>query len=292
MFAAEIFLEILNHLSEKETYQLRAVSQFWKAQCEYHLFHLIKSRLGESQKEVLLIKVGKDETELEPANYDCQHQMMTFRSSQPTQISGNQLQVVFSKWRQPALGYVRHLSLQDRALVMFHTRYNAPLEHVYALPHRNKKRSHQYISDRGLIIKFSFEDDGTIVIDSVMINFSWLLGGFIKDNLGLPLSLFPERYQALRSMLLEEEGINQYDEYTDSVTDYILNDTSRLIIHTNSKRLLLWNKLEALGLNPRLAYKYSSAKNWLLKDKPVEDVDQVVQVIQDSEAGWSTKMVY
>ncbi|CEP14013.1 hypothetical protein [Parasitella parasitica] len=291
MFAAEILFEIFSHLSEKEVYQLRILSQFWKAQCEYHLFHLLKSRSENGQKEVLLVKLGKDEAKLEPAIYDCQHQTMTFQPSLSKPISGNQLQVVFSEWRQPALKYMRHLSLQDRALVMFHTMYNASLEHVYALPHRRKKHSHQYISDRGLIVKFLFVEDHTIVIDSITVNFSWLLGGFIIDNSVSPLPLFPERYQALRNMLLEEEGLTQYDEYTDSVTDYILNGTNTLVVQIHSKRLLLWKKLEALGLNPRLVYKYSSAKNWLLKDRPVEEVDQVVQVIQNSEIGWSTEMV-
>ncbi|KAG2190866.1 hypothetical protein INT46_001532 [Mucor plumbeus] len=298
MFAAEIIFKILKHLSKKDVYNLRAVSQLWKAQCEYHLFQLLKSRSKE-EREMLIVKMGKDDknnkTELIPVNYDCDHQMITFQtsSSLKQQIRGNQLQVVYSEWRQflsiVALGYAQSLCLQDRALVMFHMPYNASMEHVYALPHWNKKRNQQYICDRGLIIKFSFIEDNVIIIDSILVNFSWILGGFNKGNPVSPLPLYSKEYQALSNMLLEEEGIDQYDEYTDSVADYILNDSNKLIIQTHSKRTLLWNKLEALSIHPRLVYKYSSAKNWLLKDNPVEDIDQVIQVIQNSEVGWSTK---
>lgn len=299
MFAAEILFKILKHLSEKDVYKLRAVSQSWKAQCEYHLFQLFKLRSKEEERGVLIVKMGKDDkdnkTELVPVHYDCEHQMITFQtsSSSKQQIRGNQLQVVFSEWRQflsvIALELARGLPLQDRALVMFHMPYNASLEHVYALPCRNKKRSQQYICDRGLIVKFSFIEDNVIIIDSILVNFSWILGGFNKGNPVSPLPLYSKKYQALRDMILEEEGIDLYDEYTDSITHYILNGSNKLIIQTHSKRILLWNKLEALGINPRLVYKYSSAKNWLLKDNPVEGIDQVIQVIQNSEVGWSTK---
>lgn len=201
------------------------------------------------------------------------------------------MQVVFSEWRQflsaIALGLARGLRLQDRALVMFHMPYNASLEHVYALPCRNKKRSQQYICDRELIVKFSFIED--IIIDFILVNFSWILRGFNKGNPVSPLPLYSKKYQALRDMLLEEEGIDQYDEYIDSITHYIVNGSNKLIIQIHSKRILLLNKLKASGINPRLVYKYSSAKNWLLKDNPVEGIDQVIQVIQNSEVGWSTK---
>lgn len=54
MFAAEILFKILKYLSEKDVYKLRAVSQSWKAQCEYHLFQLVNHDQKKKKEECLL----------------------------------------------------------------------------------------------------------------------------------------------------------------------------------------------------------------------------------------------
>ncbi|KAL9542465.1 hypothetical protein MBANPS3_008602 [Mucor bainieri] len=142
-------------------------------------------------------------------------------------------------------------------------------------------------------------------IRAIHANLSWLLSGF--NTRIAPEPLYPKRYQVLANALSEHD--NQHiSAYSESVLKCIMtmsNNDDTLDPHALSQLLaqqpvlqddgMAWKealqaKLQSLGIDPRVIYKYTFVKNYMLQQHPpTARPDDVAKVIQESEEAWVIK---
>lgn len=293
---------------------MRAVCKFWKIQCEYQVYLLAKSL---DQK--INIKIGEKgnirSIDMSLCNYDSENQVLEFKSSLNQEnvymdlSSSTRTQITFSEWSERCLpqGYLRGLNLTDRAQVMFHLQYNPSLEQVYRIsaPGDNDGKL-QYLGDCGMVMSYSYmhptRQEGTVVpesqgsdnttsirlqVHSVHVNFSWLLSG-MNDKITVQ-PIYANRYQAL-SDRLNRERIKKYSLYSQYALGYIMADdpvfVSPITDEIQESQLeKLQSKLKSVGVDPRVVWKYTFAKNFILKNQFIE-FDDITKVIQKSEEDW------
>lgn len=358
---AEILQKIYSNLSYCEIYRLRSVCQFWKVQCEYQLYMLIKAR-----QQKLFIKTGeKGRTsviDMLPSTFDAENQVIEFRSSTSLSDKENEeengiymnsdscrrMQIHFSEWNEKSSGgssdgWSHNLTLADRALIMFHLNYNPYWEQVYQIPtpgttgDSNRVR---YMGDQGMVMTYSciypnnnkqqekvspaaphfhgLEDSSSSLDDvreptpspirlrvrSVLVNLSWLLAG-MNPNISVQ-PIYANRYQSLDK---QAAGIKKtYSPFSESVLEYIISfDDEQQGTTTRATTLLLQNsniqeeqdtkldqlksKLSSIGIDPRMIWKYTFAKNYILRDQNNIKTEDVARVIQKSEQDWMMKKV-
>ncbi|GAN06798.1 hypothetical protein MAM1_0136d06288 [Mucor ambiguus] len=139
-------------------------------------------------------------------------------------------------------------------------------------------------------------------IHSIHANLSWLLSGFHTRI--IPEPLYPKRYQILADTLsVHNLGDRHIYAYSESVLKCIMtmsnNDTvdpdalTQLLdqpIQEISWKEALQAKLQSLGIDPRVIYKYTFVKNYMLQQHPpTARPDDVAKVIQESEEAWVIK---
>ncbi|KAF1804513.1 hypothetical protein V8B55DRAFT_1499749 [Mucor lusitanicus] len=146
---------------------------------------------------------------------------------------------------------------------------------------------------------------GTIClrIHSIHANLSWLLSGF--NTRIAPEPLYPKRYQVLADALsahsLSDKHICAYSEsvlkciMTMSSDDTLDPDALSQLLDQPAAQEVSWKealqaKLQSLGIDPRVIYKYTFVKNYMLQqDTPRAKPDDVAKVIQESEEAWVIK---
>ncbi|KAK4519044.1 Vacuolar morphogenesis protein 6 [Mucor velutinosus] len=139
-------------------------------------------------------------------------------------------------------------------------------------------------------------------IRSIHANLSWLLSGFNTSI--TPEPLYPKRYQVLADTLASHNLSDKHIcAYSESVLKCIMtmrnNDTvdpdalSRLLDQPTQEiswKEALQTKLQSLGIDPRVIYKYTFVKNYMLQQyPPTAKPDDVAKVIQESEEAWIIK---
>ncbi|CAO3636315.1 unnamed protein product [Mucor hiemalis] len=331
LIPSEVLQNVFSFLPYTETYRFRSVSTGWKVECEYHIYSQLKSRC-----QKLSIKIGeKNDTtviDMIPDKCDYKNQVIEFKTCSeeqevfisPSTNSRGRMQILYSDWKDKPfnnVGAIRDLNLADRALSLFHLRYNPSLEQIYRIPSPSLRRSNngrlRYVGDQGMVMCFSYldpttdetnvqipEEDNTnagfirIKVHYIHVTISWILAGM---NIGVtPQPLYPNRYEALEQ-LLDVYDIQDYPLYSEPVLEYIMrcefkDNRSKngeqsvvviLPIHEKKSNLeILQHKLQILGIDPRFIWKYSFAKSFILSGGNVEDV---VKVIQKSEEEWKLK---
>lgn len=325
LIPSEVLQNVFSFLPFAETYRFRSVSTSWKVECEYHIYSQLKSR---SQK--LFIKIGeKNDTtviDMIPDKCDYENQVIEFKTYDeeqevyidPLTNSRGRMQILCSDWKDKPLdnvGALRSLELSDRALSLFHLRYNASLEQIHRLPPPSSRRSNngrlRYVGDRGMVMCFSYVDPQPIdeanaerssnnaffrlKVHYIQATFSWILAGM---NIGvIPQPLYPKRYEALQD-LLDVYDIQEYPLYSEPVLEYIMRSEPEnnqeqpvVVIPIHEKKScveILQQRLQMRGLDPRNIWKYSFAKNYILNGEG-GNVDDIIKVVQKSEEEWLLK---
>ncbi|KAG2212458.1 hypothetical protein INT46_007995 [Mucor plumbeus] len=140
-------------------------------------------------------------------------------------------------------------------------------------------------------------------IHSINANLSWLLAGF---NSGItPETIYPRRYQTLTDTLLLHDVVDKrhfcaHSEFVlkciitmkqDATIDpHALSELLKQPAETISWKEKLQAKLQSIGIDPRVIYKYTFVKNYILQQHPpITGPDVVAKVIQESEEAWIVK---
>lgn len=139
-------------------------------------------------------------------------------------------------------------------------------------------------------------------IHSIHANLSWLLSG-LNTSIA-PEPLYPKRYQVLADTLTSHNfGDKHLCAYSESVLKCIMTMKNDDTMDPEALSLLLdqpvqevsWKealqtKLQSLGIDPRVIYKYTFVKNYMLQQHPpTAKPDDVAKVIQESEEAWVIK---
>ncbi|CAO3618242.1 unnamed protein product [Mucor fragilis] len=139
-------------------------------------------------------------------------------------------------------------------------------------------------------------------IHCIHVNLSWLLSGFNTSI--APEPLYTKRYQVLTNTLalhgLSDRHVYAYSESVLKCIMTMRNDVtvdpdafSRLLgqpTQDMSWKEALQAKLQSLGIDPRVIYKYTFVKNYMLQQHPpTAKPDDVARVIQESEEAWVIK---
>lgn len=140
-------------------------------------------------------------------------------------------------------------------------------------------------------------------IHSIYANLSWLLSGFNSDI--TPEPIYPRRYQVLADTLLLHDVVDKHHfcTYSEFVLKCIITMKQDAIIDPQALSELLkqpaeaisWKEkleaiLQSIGIDPRVIYKYTFVKNYILQQHPPTiGPDDVAKVIQESEEAWIVK---
>ncbi|GAA5804268.1 hypothetical protein EDC94DRAFT_628210 [Helicostylum pulchrum] len=270
--APEVIYNVFSFLSYPEVYRLRSVSAKFQVMAEYHIYQQIKEKA-----QVVSIKLdGKKNNnasiELEAAHYDVKNRVIEFRpkslvdsklslaSTQQWSAYCRLLKIHFSGWFQNngddqcKLPGFESLSIQDKAMVMYHYQYNASIEKVYQLPDWYENKSNRYLGDKGFILGLSYQQPGqfdysqqqrmtglpasyysypTITestpkptppvmdIKWIRVTLDWVLDGMVQSNMQQN-QIYQNDFNRLNS-LLAKEGCFKYDVLSEPVLNHIVN---------------------------------------------------------------------
>ncbi|KAI8075397.1 uncharacterized protein B0P05DRAFT_472845 [Gilbertella persicaria] len=315
MLPTEILDKIFSYLSYSEVYYIRSVNRQWKRLCEYHLYLAFSS-----PRKKLFVKLSPKSNaslvNMVPHSYDADHQVIEYRLSSDESKAcfganpGRTIQILFDEWFEQATiesGTLDNLSLGERAQILFHLKYNPFREQIFQLPIPKIKQDKQlqYIGDQGMIMTFSYifskSDISHLHIHSVHVNLSWLISG-INPNIQ-PQLIYEQRYERLAYILSREYGIFSYSTSAPSVLKYILNyqENLPLDVHqevvqgygrnknndTQARREQLQLALQSQGVDPRVLWKYTFAKNFILTGNSGIDSHSIARTIYESEKEWA-----
>ncbi|KAI8970128.1 hypothetical protein BDF20DRAFT_826322 [Mycotypha africana] len=232
--------------------------------------------------------------------------------------------------REANPAFMDHLDLADRAHVLFHLQFNPSLQQVYelspSLNHQDVDGRLHYLGDKGMIMTYSYkfvEPKASssmllqrplspficVRINSLHVNLSWLIAGMNPDV--IPEPIYTKRYKQLASALLRRIKSDKRENYmhlhihSETVLKYLLTneldeqlfelENTALLQDTRlnnalSRRESVQMQLEKAGIDPRVVWKYTFAKNYIL-DGGLTTVtsNDVVDMIQRAEEEWMLK---
>lgn len=224
------------------------------------------------------------------------------------------------------------LNPQEREKALFHLQYNPVLECSYALPAyswlpTSDQADSHYVGDKSMILSFSYIPplDTTvpnclsrgssppapqIQIQWLHVTLDWLIS-FTQPKIQ-PTQIYADRYSQLYHTLTHQYGCYKYDELSEPVLAYIIQqgypmhgvtpdnsnkgdgDLPKQLLsyvqehtheyHTRLSRLQ--HMLEGCCVNPRMIWKYPFAKSFVVGNGSLLSEEDVVHRIQDLEDEW------
>ncbi|KAI8100152.1 uncharacterized protein BX664DRAFT_255655 [Halteromyces radiatus] len=242
------------------------------------------------------------------------------------------MQIKFSSWpRSYSPSWLQSLSPQEQAQVKLHLLYNPVMECSYALPayewlSSSPSLDQHYVGDKSLIMSFSYipppvqSNQGVNISSSsssssspplcapqikihwLRVKLDWIISGFEPKI--QPTQIYADRYARLYHTLVYQHGCFKYDELSEPVLSYIIEqqDSSTTDISLLPKQLLsyiqehtheyqtrlsrLQHMLEGASVDSRMIWKYPFAKSFVIGNGSLLSEEDVLRRIQDSEEEW------
>lgn len=272
ILAPEMILHVMSFLPLTDVYRIRSVCKTWKEMAEEYIFLRIRE-----QRSTVDIKIGDKRrgaiVTLVPFSYDRLNRIVEFRpisltavpmtvdASNPFSTCHRRMQIHFSEWKSSsqaselvtaaATASNTSISLQDKALILFHMGYNPALERTYELPSWGPSQSpDHFVGDKGLILSLSYVQPSTlddpsaaagvsyysypnhttsiptnsppyIQIQWLRVTLSWILAGIRSDI--AQTQIYPQRYGRL-SHALARHGCFKYDPLSEPVLSHIVHN--------------------------------------------------------------------
>ncbi|CDH53331.1 hypothetical protein RO3G_11382 [Lichtheimia corymbifera JMRC:FSU:9682] len=271
ILAPEVLLHVMSFLPLTDVYRIRSVCKTWQAMGEEYIFLRIRE-----QRNTVDVKIGDKRrgviVKLVPHSYDRANRIVEFRpismtavpmtvdATNPFSTCHRRMQIHFSEWKSSsqasdlvtaaASASNTSISLQDKALILFHMGYNPALERTYELPSWGPSESpDHFVGDKGLILSLSYVHPSTlndpsaagvsfysypnhttsiptnspphIQIQWLRVTLSWILSGIRSDI--AQTQIYPQRYGRL-SHALARHGCFKYDPLSEPVLSHIVHN--------------------------------------------------------------------
>ncbi|KAI7876963.1 hypothetical protein K492DRAFT_172104 [Lichtheimia hyalospora FSU 10163] len=271
ILAPEMMLHVMSFLPLTDVYRIRSVCKTWQEMAEEYIFLRIRE-----QRSTVDIKIGDKRrgaiVKLVPHSYDRLNRIVEFRpiamtavpmtvdASNPFSTCHRRMQIHFSEWTSSSQASElvaaatsssnTSISLQDKALMLFHMEYNPALERTYELPSWGPSESpDHFVGDKGLILSLSYVQPSTvddpsaagvsfysypnhttsiptnspphIQVQWLRVTLSWILSG-IRSNI-TQTQIYPQRYGRL-SHALARHGCFKYDPLSEPVLSHIVHN--------------------------------------------------------------------
>lgn len=315
----ELCGKILTFVELRDLFVIRAVSRHWRHMAEWQIF----GSLREQNKPTVVRFENEStqvQTKLYATSFDAMNGVITFeqRPSERSPIpltcgkSGvvspmhpKFMSICLEAWLSKGHATIappEQLTEKEKEIYRLHSTYNYALKRALELPRSDKIGSH-LVGDHDYILSFSYcshqsqSNRNLMPIQAVRfhwlkVSFSWLAAGLWQGVTKTPLhQIYAHRYSAL-STQLARHGCFKYDATSEPILRYIMEDDSlsfnELVeyvrTHDMETRLSkLQHALPAVGVDPRMIWKYPFAKAFVTGSALLLSEDDVIRGIEGGE---------